>query len=309
MTSLISPQSRPEFDPPGVVSAHRERSFDPARARQTFPNFSFTSCSLRVAMVILSAAAGLMTPGLTASLRALSPQAPGNQAQPASATARTSASGGAKPASPAKKAAHHHHRASAKAAHARVKAAAPAPVVQAKLPPPRPKFPAFDHAAEASVVWDAHGLSIDATNSSLQQIMSAVSTDIGVKVDGLSADQRVFGKYGPGKASDVLSQLLQGSGYNVLMVGDQGEGTPREVMLSQRQNTAAQAAPRSPNSTDGGADDEEQPEEPPAPRPDGPPFHPNFTPGGPPRSPQQIMQDMQQRQQQQQQEQPNQQPN
>jgi hypothetical protein len=284
MTSLISPQSRPEFDPPGVVSAHRERSFDPARARQTFPNFSFTSCSLRVAMVILSAAAGLMTPGLTASLRALSPQAPGNQAQPASATARTSASGGAKPASPAKKAAHHHHRASAKAAHARVKAAAPAPVVQAKLPPPRPKFPAFDHAAEASVVWDA-------------------------QVDGLSADQRVFGKYGPGKASDVLSQLLQGSGYNVLMVGDQGEGTPREVMLSQRQNTAAQAAPRSPNSTDGGADDEEQPEEPPAPRPDGPPFHPNFTPGGPPRSPQQIMQDMQQRQQQQQQEQPNQQPN
>ena len=38
----------------------------------------------------------------------------------------------------------------------------------------------------------------------------------------------------PAKPKDVLSALLHGSNYNVIMVGDQGQGTPREIMLSVR---------------------------------------------------------------------------
>ena len=98
-----------------------------------------------------------------------------------------------------------------------------------------PHWPLNDRPAEAFVVWDSHGLRINATNSSLQQILKDVSTATGTKVEGLTTDQRVFGNYGPGQARDVLSQLLQGSGYNVLMIGDQGQGVPRQILLSARQ--------------------------------------------------------------------------
>ena len=49
----------------------------------------------------------------------------------------------------------------------------------------------------------------------------------------MNSDERVFGAYGlRSQARDVLAQLLQGSGYNVIMIGDQGQGTPRQLLLS-----------------------------------------------------------------------------
>jgi hypothetical protein len=187
-----------------------------------------------------------------------------------------------------------------------------APVVLAPITPPvpaTPNWPAFNQAAQASVLWDSHGLSIDAANSSLQQILKDVSTATGTTVEGLTTDQRVFGSYGPGQARDVLSQLLQGSGYNVLMIGDQGQGVPRQLLLSARQGGGGQAAPAGRPSQP--SSDEEDADEP-APNQDpGPTSRPGFTPGYPPaeppgapvRTPQELMQDLQQRQQQQQQQQ------
>ena len=186
-----------------------------------------------------------------------------------------------------------------------------APVVMAPVTqqaPEKPNWPAFNQAAQASVVWDSHGLSIDATNSSLQQILKDVSTATGTKVEGLSADQRVFGDYGPGQARDVLSQLLQGSGYNVLMIGDQGQGVPRQILLSARQASSGQAAAAKSSQP---SNDDEDSEEPAAANPEPAPqnrpgFGPGFQPGANPtpapvRTPQELMQDLQQRQQQQQQ--------
>jgi hypothetical protein len=160
--------------------------------------------------------------------------------------------------------------------------------------PEKPKWPVFDHPTDASILWDSRGLTIDAANSSLQQILKDVSTATGVKVEGLSSDERVFGTYGPGLARDVLSELLQGSGYNMIMVGDLGQGAPRKITLSVRQAANRQPALRPAGSQTTESDDEE-PEEQPAPQE--PPIRPGFQPGGPPRTPQQIMQEMQQRQQ------------
>ena len=186
-----------------------------------------------------------------------------------------------------------------------------APVVMAPVTPQapeKPNWPAFNQAAQASVVWDSHGLSIDAANSSLQQILKDVSTATGTKVEGLSTDQRVFGDYGPGQARDVLSQLLQGSGYNVLMIGDQGQGVPRQVLLSARQASSGQAATAKSSQP---SNDDEDSEEPAAANPEPAPqnrpgFGPGYQPGANPtpapvRTPQELMQDLQQRQQQQQQ--------
>ena len=167
-----------------------------------------------------------------------------------------------------------------------------------------PDWPVNDKPNPASVVWDANGLRINASNSSLQQILSEVSTETGTKIEGMGADLRVYGDYGPGQARDVISQLLQGSGYNVLLAGDIGHGAPREIVLSPRQSRSSSAAPNSMNrpQQDGDEDISEQPEEQPQPQapvqppqtPNGP--RPGFGPNGPVRTPQQVMEEMQQRQ-------------
>ena len=203
--------------------------------------------------------------------------------------------------------------------HSAAKLAAPEPIVPLPVvvppPPEKPNWPAFAEAAQASVVWNSQGLSIDAANSSLQQILKDVSTATGIKVDGFGSDQRIFGAYGPGKAADVLAQLLQGSGYNVLMIGDLAPGTPRQIILSNRQTGASQPQPR--NNQSGNQEENEQeeqvvqePEPQPQPQVQPIPPRPGFPPGAPPRTPQQMEEMRQQRQQQQQQQQqPNDQPN
>ncbi len=163
-----------------------------------------------------------------------------------------------------------------------------------------PDWPINDKPIPASVVWDATGLRINASNSSLQQILSEVSTETGTKVEGLNADQRVYGEYGPGEARDVLSQLLHGSGYNVLLAGDIGQGAPREIILSPRQ-TGPNSPPNTAMNRPQQESDEDVPEQP----EDQPPIQapqmqntqrPGFGPGGPVRTPQQVMEEMQQRQ-------------
>jgi hypothetical protein len=173
----------------------------------------------------------------------------------------------------------------------------PLPLAATPAPPPEPVaplWPANDRPANATVTWDSHGLRIDAANSSLQQILNDVATDTGAKLEGFGSDVRIFGAFGPGQARDVLSQLLQDSGYNVMLIGDLGQGTPREIVLSSRTSGGEQPAanPAPP--------EEEEVEEAPAP----PAYRPSssFGPGGP-RGPQQMVdarqQEMEQRQQQQ----------
>ena len=150
-----------------------------------------------------------------------------------------------------------------------------------------PKWPANEKPPPASIIWDSQGLRIDATNSSLAQILTDVSTATGAKVEGFDFDQRVFGVFGPGTARDVLSQLLQGSGYNVLLIGDQGQGTPRTILLSSRHSgTAPAAASTTTPSSDEDNDTEEQPQ------PAAPPIRPAFPPSRMPRTPQQMQQQM-----------------
>jgi hypothetical protein len=200
------------------------------------------------------------------------------------------------------------------AAHAhKTEAAKPAQAVEPPpVEPPPPNWPANAAAVPATVGWNGRQLHIAAENSSLSQILHDVSTATGVKVEGLAGDQRIFGSYGPADPRDVLAQLLDGSGYNVLMIGDQGAGIPRQVVLSAQPHASGKGTPSQAgeNQPGPGGDDEEieQPEQPeqqqpmPAPRPpfNGAPGVPNPQQGpGPGRTPQQLIQELQQRQQQQ----------
>jgi hypothetical protein len=174
----------------------------------------------------------------------------------------------------------HHHKKPSATKSAAQSAPAPAPVAQAApvpcpdgTPAPAlspaapciPNWPANNKPAEASVVWDSHGLFIQASNSSLDQILNDISLKTGAKVEGMGADERIFGTYGPGPARDVLTELLDGSGYNILLVGDLGQGTPRRIVLSGRPAGPAQPGAQQP-ATDNETEQEQmaQPEAPPA---------------------------------------------
>ena len=204
-----------------------------------------------------------------------------------------------RPAPPAHQAAParaHGRKAHGKAAARKAAVTAPEPPLASPPAPIRPNWPVNDHPTPAAVVWDSSGLSIKANNSSLQQILLEVQTETGTKVQGLGPDERVYGVYGPGLARDVLSQLLEGSNYNVIMIGDLGKGAPRSILLSPHTpgGAAPPSAPAASNDDSTDAGDAAQPQLPPA--HDSTRF--GFVPGGAPHSPQQIMQELVQRQQQ-----------
>jgi hypothetical protein len=146
-------------------------------------------------------------------------------------------------------------------------------------------------------------LTVVAQNASLQQILHEITTAAGVKVEGFSTDQRIFGSYGPAPARDVINQLLSGTGYNVLMIGDSGEGTPRQIVLTFHAGAAGATQPGGVQPNPNG--EEEAAEEPEPEPPEQPPVNngrfrnqPPGAPGAPGRTPQQMLEELQQRRQQ-----------
>lgn len=139
-----------------------------------------------------------------------------------------------------------------------------APLPQVPAQPKLPDWPVNNPPQPASVVLNSHGLSIQADNSSLKQILNDVSAVTGAKVQGLSTDERIFGSYGPGQVRDVLSQLLDGSGYNVMIIGGQDRTAPLRIVLSALPNGSALSSPANPFSSqdDSGAEEPAQPHEP-----------------------------------------------
>jgi hypothetical protein len=187
------------------------------------------------------------------------------------------------------------------AAHARVATIElpPAPEAIAAPPPapPAPIWPANQPPNQAKVNWDSRGLEIEASNSSLDQILRQVAAETGAKLEGLTQDQRIFGTYGPGPPPDVLSKLLDGSGYNVLMIGGRDTDAPLEVVLTLSSPASPQTAANNRNRSNPEDDDAADPLEPKPPPP--PPMKTPFGNGdsGSPETPQQIMQDVLGRQQ------------
>jgi hypothetical protein len=175
----------------------------------------------------------------------------------------------------------------------------PAPEAIAPQPPasPAPIWPADQPPNQARVTWDGRDLEIEASNSSLNQILHQVAADTGAKLEGLAQDQRVFGSYGPGPRSDVLLKLLDGSGYNVLMIGGRDADAPLEIVLSVRSPASPKTAANNQNRS---ISQHPAPEPPPNYPPEPPPPQPNqdpFAKGEPPSDPMQLMQEILQRQQ------------
>lgn len=190
-------------------------------------------------------------------------------------------------------------------------AAKPSPAIP---PPPTPTAAPslLDQPAQAAEVSLNSGkLTVQADNSSLSEILRQISRSSGMKIDGLQTggtpDQRVFGSYGPGNPRDVLSDLLSGSGYNVLMLGETSSGVPRELALTSRSAPGAPGTQPQPSDAaqnqDGGDEDiqstqyQDDQQQNVVPQPNPPEM----------RTPQQMLRELQRMHEQQQQQQPDQQ--
>ncbi len=119
------------------------------------------------------------------------------------------------------------------------RAKAKEPVVVAPVAPPPPVPPAQQPPHPAKIDFRPDTLRIDADNSSLVEILNEVSRKTGLAIDGLNHDERVYGQYGPGSISSTLSKLLDGAGYNYIIVGGSAGQPPTKLLLTMAGSVVA----------------------------------------------------------------------
>ena len=115
---------------------------------------------------------------------------------------------------------------------------------------PSAVVPAQPTAHRAQVVYAQGQLEITADNSSLNQILRDVARQTGMKITGGVADQRVYGKYGPGAPGVILASLLEGTGSNMVLRENPAHA-PTELVLTSRDGS-----PTPPSPTAAGGDDD-----------------------------------------------------
>jgi hypothetical protein len=101
----------------------------------------------------------------------------------------------------------------------------------------------------AEIVYAQGQLKITADNSSLNQILRDLARQTGMKITGGVKDDRVFGTYGPAPAGEVLAELLEGSGTNMLLRETPAK-EPAELILTTREGGPTPPNPNAPGFDD-----------------------------------------------------------
>jgi hypothetical protein len=124
----------------------------------------------------------------------------------------------------------------------------PQPQAQPQVPAGPPK-PVDMPAVPPQVSFVKGQLLIEAKNSTLNDILDAVHKATGATIDIASGDtsERVIARFGPGPARDVLTDLLNGSKFNYVMLSPSGDAaaldkvilTPKTVTLASASSSGA----------------------------------------------------------------------
>ena len=88
-------------------------------------------------------------------------------------------------------------------------------------------------------------MSINASNSSLNQILREISRQTGMKITGGVREERVFGHYGPAPVADILTTLIDGTGTNMVL-RQTASNTPEELILTPRSGGVTPPNPNAP---------------------------------------------------------------
>jgi hypothetical protein len=103
----------------------------------------------------------------------------------------------------------------------------------------------------ARVIYRDGQLTIDARNSTLAEVLNLVGQKTGatIEIPPGSGQERIFEHAGPGKPNDVLTQLLNGSHLNFIIVNspDHPENVARVLLSVEREDNQTAAAAPVPN--------------------------------------------------------------
>ena len=123
-------------------------------------------------------------------------------------------------------------------------------VCQSTLPPTAATMREIEEQP-ANVQYADGQIAVLADNSSLSEIIRDVARRAGMAVQGSVVDERVFGTYGPAAPAEVLSELLKGTGSNMVVLAGtshvpeliltpkQGGPTPPRAIVEVAENEAA----------------------------------------------------------------------
>lgn len=188
-------------------------------------------------------------------------------------------------------------------------------------PPPPPPIPEQMPSVAPEVIYRGGMLSIDAPNSTMNDVLSAVRRVTGATIEKppVGGADRVVARLGPGQPKDVLEALFKGSRYDYIILGSTTRpGGVDRIILTARANAAVATAmatndipgqPPKPNVRPQPPSDQDEPEtdtedmavperdqaEPEQPQLPQPPSQPQALPGQPPQTPEQQNQNQQPR--------------
>ena len=126
-------------------------------------------------------------------------------------------------------------------------AAKPSPATPAQSAPSQsapPRASAEPAKGTATVEFRNGLLHIIATDADLNAVLLQVSQLTGMRVQGATNGDRLYGDYGPAAPSDVLNHLLSGLPYNFVMTQAPRTPAPQQLVISSR-NSGSQAGPPS----------------------------------------------------------------
>jgi len=150
------------------------------------------------------------------------------------------------------------------------------PSLAPETPPPVPALltPEQMPPVPPQVTYRDGLLTIVASNSTLADILQAVSARTGASVDAPAhlTGERVAAHLGPGTPRQVLSDLLRGPRFDYILVGSDGDpNAVHSIILAPNQSSpnvaVAQVQPRSPSPVQEEMDEEVEEEQPVQPEP------------------------------------------
>jgi hypothetical protein len=139
----------------------------------------------------------------------------------------------------------------------------PAAPVAARSAPPLSSSLMNSAPVKPSVTMQNGLLTIDAPNSTLGDVLSAVRKATGASIEGASSAERVAVRIGPGEPNQVLDALLRGTSYDYVILGSKAKpnGVTLIVLTQSGAGSPGQNAPRPGRQSEA---TNEMPDEPPA---------------------------------------------
>ena len=148
------------------------------------------------------------------------------------------------------------------------------PEAEVVQPPPAPPTPEQLPPVAPEITYQAGQLTIRSQNATLAQVLRTVQSKTGASFDipASANNERVVAQLGPGRPSDVLATLLNGSKFDFIILGVPNQpGTVQKLILTTRttapaNSTTTQARANTPQPQDEPPleEDYSQPEPPPS---------------------------------------------